>query len=366
MPDIWPRRNLGLADYWGRSVEARINGIDEALLGAKGSASGLERYSVASLSDMSKMASRLTAAGKALDVRRAEIAALAEQVSKAVLASPNYFAVSTRATGFSLAKGWKTVATIPIPRPAGKTRLDVAVQGVTQVTPPPNNGGSSVGREGYRWPFSPSLTSPTGGEFGDRSEWNLPYHNGQDFTVPIGTPIYAAFDGKVITKGYYSDYGNYIRIQHPSIDGHSVWTGYAHMNVPSPLAVGAQVYRGQQIGTSGNTGFVTGPHLHWETSVDGVRINPRTFMAGLGADVEADPGGEWNQVPRARFLINGTASVEYRAVPGSNQITHWSVSGASLPAAPATTSVQLQVWSPAATAATSLNAATVTATGGFI
>lgn len=87
-------------------------------------------------------------------------------------------------------------------------------------------------------------------------------HNGVDFGMPIGSPLYAAAGGTVIiskNSGYNGGYGNYVVIQHPN----NTQTVYGHMNY-TVVSVGQVVTQGQQIGYSGNSGKSTGPHLHFE------------------------------------------------------------------------------------------------------
>lgn len=86
-------------------------------------------------------------------------------------------------------------------------------------------------------------------------------HNGMDISAPLGTPIYAASDGRVVRtdhNGTYYQYGRYILIDH----GNNLSTLYAHLSGYA-VSVGQSVTKGQLIGYVGNTGFVTGPHLHF-------------------------------------------------------------------------------------------------------
>lgn len=101
--------------------------------------------------------------------------------------------------------------------------------------------------------------------FGDRDDpfnpGNLETHKGMDFADSIGTPIFAAQDGEVIasmTTANSGGFGEYIVIKHS--DGN--YTGYAHLSERMKV-VGANVSKGQQIGTMGSTGQSTGSHLHF-------------------------------------------------------------------------------------------------------
>ena len=99
------------------------------------------------------------------------------------------------------------------------------------------------------------------------------YHSGIDFPVPIGTPLRAANAGRIVLARKLTTTGNTIIIDH----GMNVFSAYAHM---SELAVkeGDIVKRGQSIGKSGNTGFTTGPHLHFTISIGTTFVNPYIFM----------------------------------------------------------------------------------------
>lgn len=94
-------------------------------------------------------------------------------------------------------------------------------------------------------------------------------HTGIDLRAYTGTKVYAAKAGTVITSAKSTAYGNYIVINH----GGGEATLYAHLN-KRQVAVGDKVKAGQQIGLSGNTGYSTAPHLHFEIIVDGEYTNP--------------------------------------------------------------------------------------------
>lgn len=88
-------------------------------------------------------------------------------------------------------------------------------------------------------------------------------HNGTDIAAPLGTKVYAAAGGvieRVDYNGWYYQYGRYILINH----GNNITTMYAHLS-QSIVSSGQVVEKGQLIGYVGNTGFSTGPHLHFGT-----------------------------------------------------------------------------------------------------
>ncbi|HLP34781.1 MAG TPA: M23 family metallopeptidase [Amoebophilaceae bacterium] len=101
-------------------------------------------------------------------------------------------------------------------------------------------------------------------------------HKGVDFAAKVGTPIYAAADGHVKTvKSEKKGYGKYVVVEH----GNGFQTLYGHMN--SFLVKEKQrVTRGQQIGTVGNTGDSTAPHLHYTVYYNSNPVNPVDYFVG--------------------------------------------------------------------------------------
>lgn len=103
-------------------------------------------------------------------------------------------------------------------------------------------------------------------------------HAGIDFTCPKGTSIHATANG-TISKVMHSKtgYGRHVIINH----GFGYETLYAHMD-KIEVKEGQKVKRGQHIGTVGNSGASTGPHVHYEVHVNGKRVNPIDYvMDGL-------------------------------------------------------------------------------------
>jgi len=96
-------------------------------------------------------------------------------------------------------------------------------------------------------------------------------HNGVDYVAPMGTPIMAAGDGKVIESAMKGANGNYVVIQHAN----GIVTKYLHLS-KRDVKRGDKVKQGDIVGRLGATGRVTGAHLHYEFVVGGVHRNPRT------------------------------------------------------------------------------------------
>ena len=124
-----------------------------------------------------------------------------------------------------------------------------------------------------RTPVSFTRLSST---FGMRKDPVLGYtrlHKGVDYAAPTGTPIHAAGDGTIVFRGTKHGYGNFIAIKNTP----TYTTAYGHMSRFAPgLHVGSHVTQGEVIGYVGQTGFATGPHLHYEVRVDGRPENPLT------------------------------------------------------------------------------------------
>lgn len=109
-------------------------------------------------------------------------------------------------------------------------------------------------------------------------------HKGTDIKVYIGDTIRAAFSGKVrIVRYEAAGYGKYVVIRH----NNGLETVYGHMS-KWLVEENQTVKAGQPIGLGGNTGRSTGSHLHFETRLCGVAINPTTFFDFVNQDVVAD------------------------------------------------------------------------------
>lgn len=99
-------------------------------------------------------------------------------------------------------------------------------------------------------------------------------HKGVDFAAPAGTPVHAAGDGKVAVAGRQNGYGNVVVLQHAG----AYSTLYAHFSrFAAGVRPGAHVAQGDVIGYVGQTGWATGPHLHYEFRVNNEQRNPLTI-----------------------------------------------------------------------------------------
>jgi murein DD-endopeptidase MepM/ murein hydrolase activator NlpD len=98
------------------------------------------------------------------------------------------------------------------------------------------------------------------------------FHYGMDFTASIGTDVFATGNGVVKSAEREVGYGNTITIDH----GFGYETYYAHLS-KIKVKVGQKIKRGDVIGLVGNTGTSTAPHLHYEVSKNGTKVNPQNY-----------------------------------------------------------------------------------------
>ena len=122
----------------------------------------------------------------------------------------------------------------------------------------------------FLWPIGDNRHITSG--FGNRKIALYGYerlHTGVDINTAIGTPVTAIAGGTVIVSVYDGGWGDYIMINH----GNNQISLYAHLDSRS-VARGDTVTPGQQIGTTGNSGISSGPHLHFELRENGKSVNP--------------------------------------------------------------------------------------------
>jgi murein DD-endopeptidase MepM/ murein hydrolase activator NlpD len=141
-----------------------------------------------------------------------------------------------------------------------------------------NERAREVGRLAHNRPpmwtasFLKPRTSVITSEFGSGRLFNgqvTARHLGVDFRGAVGDPVRAANRGVVALVDNFFLAGNVVYIDH----GGGVVTAYFHLSKPL-VATGDRVRRGQEIGLVGNTGRVTGPHLHWAARYGAITVNP--------------------------------------------------------------------------------------------
>lgn len=177
-----------------------------------------------------------------------------------LLSTERYFSKFTEKAAAALAQALPSTPetarpTHHKPQPPAYAREDSYTPDFALLFPLP--GGSCTKTSGYGW-----RADPMGGGGTD-------FHLGNDLAAATGTPVLAAADGVVRVAGKHASYGNYLRVLHADGDE----TLYAHMQYLF-VGAGAVVTAGQILGTVGETGNATGPHLHFEILHKGLRYDP--------------------------------------------------------------------------------------------
>jgi murein DD-endopeptidase MepM/ murein hydrolase activator NlpD len=227
-------------------------------------------------------------------------------------APPHAYYLGHRVMVVRLDKGWMAVVGIPLSARPGRHTLEVRdgsgtnvdfevrdkayeTQRITltdqRMVEPPADVLERIKKEAARidaafahWsepaalqlPFHLPIGGVQSSSFGLRRVFNglaRNPHSGMDIAAPLGTPVKAPSDGRVIETGNYYFNGNSIFLDH----GQGVVTMYCHL---SKILVrkGQAVRRGDVIGAVGMTGRVTGPHLHWTVSLNDARVDPALFL----------------------------------------------------------------------------------------
>lgn len=123
------------------------------------------------------------------------------------------------------------------------------------------------------WPVRGGWISSPFGPRPDPFTGRPGFHPGVDIAAPIGTPVRAMAAGIVIFAGMDGGFGRMVKI----FDGHSEVTLYGHLSARY-VHVDEVVDKGQLLGRVGDTGYSTGPHLHFEVLLHGTPINPIGFL----------------------------------------------------------------------------------------
>lgn len=214
---------------------------------------------------------------------------------------------------YPIAGGFRALAALPVETPPGEVAVAVRVNGAPDlqatlaveephfaetelavapkfIEPPPEARrrmkrdqaafnkafAQPFGPPRFDGPFARPLEAELTGRFGDRRLFNArkqSQHYGDDLSGAMGAPIAAANDGKVVlVRDCYAS-GRSVVISH----GVGLFTVYFHLS-RFEVKPGAEVRRGERIGLVGNTGRVTGPHLHWGTKVGDLYVDPESIL----------------------------------------------------------------------------------------
>ena len=159
------------------------------------------------------------------------------------------------------------------PNPADIKRIDneLAIQIKAYRTFSPNTPSNLL--------LDKPVNGPLSSKFGVRRFFNGEERNphaGLDFAVPAGTPIKTPAAGKVILIGNYFFNGNTVFVDH----GQGFISMFCHMS-KIDTKVGQQLARGDVLGKVGSTGRATGPHMHWNVSLNDARVDPAIFIGAF-------------------------------------------------------------------------------------
>lgn len=256
---------------------ARVGGVTAlAGLAATGVGEGIKMFSGSKQGDLTnKFANAISSAGQA-----GGTAALSFLVPGLQAAAPFITGAAALAGGIY---GFAT----------GGEPSSVGMGGMSDTT-----GASALNR-----PVQSGEISAYYGEKG--SVWRAGYHKGTDFAVPIGTNVYAAAAGKVIavqtTEGT-NDFGLHVKLDH----GNGYETIYAHLSQVL-VKIGDEVQKGQLIGKSGESGRVTGPHLHFEVRKNGAAVDPGALVSGGIVSGSSSGQGSSEGLGQGKSQKNGAA-----------------------------------------------------------
>ncbi|WP_051822279.1 peptidoglycan DD-metalloendopeptidase family protein [Desulfonatronum thiodismutans] len=157
--------------------------------------------------------------------------------------------------------------------------------GVVPEHPGSVDGLSPTGNIDSPSPILPPMHWPLEGRVSSGFGWRRDpftgeqaWHSGVDMVAPKGTPIGAAWDGRVVFVGQRGGYGNMVVLEHAG-----GWRSYYAHNDGNTVKVGDKIQAGQQIATVGSTGRSTGPHLHFEVRQGATAWNPKQIRDRLEA-----------------------------------------------------------------------------------
>ena len=131
--------------------------------------------------------------------------------------------------------------------------------------------------EKFGWPLDPPVVVTDVYGYSRETGTSVISHKGTDLRAATGTPVYAMNDGMVRFSKFLETYGNTVVLDH----GVGLQTIYMHLESIN-VKVGESVVRRQEIGKSGDTGYVLGPHLHLTVRIWGISVDPMKFMELFG------------------------------------------------------------------------------------
>jgi murein DD-endopeptidase MepM/ murein hydrolase activator NlpD len=175
---------------------------------------------------------------------------------------------------------------LPLPKDGIASRFDALLHGLKVRLEEHDTLSRTITMLPLRQPLAGQLEITS--SYGARKDpfgmgWAL--HPGIDLRAEEGTTVRATASGKVVTAGFAGGYGNMVEIDH----GEGISTRYGHLSAIL-ISDGQFVAAGTPIGRVGSTGRSTGPHLHYETRVDGEPVDPLRFLNSSDMLVAANGG----------------------------------------------------------------------------
>jgi murein DD-endopeptidase MepM/ murein hydrolase activator NlpD len=163
---------------------------------------------------------------------------------------------------------------VPVKLPAAGQSFERAVNAVSITRAYDDKLGAALVNVPLHAPVTGEIdeTSPFGVRV-DPFQHVAAMHTGIDFRGEMGEPIHATAAGTVTIAGWSGGYGNMVEVNH----GNGLATRYGHLS-RIDVTVGQSIRMGQVIGRLGSTGRSTGPHVHYETRVNGEAVNPAKFL----------------------------------------------------------------------------------------
>lgn len=163
---------------------------------------------------------------------------------------------------------------VPVRLSANSSAFDRQLHRVSLSRAQADNLTRMLAQVPYRKPVAGPVEFSSG--FGVRSDPFLgrpAMHTGLDFRASTGEPVRATASGRVIKAGWHGGYGRLVEVDH----GNGLTTRYGHLSAIN-VKMGEHIRIGQTLGEVGSTGRSTGPHLHYETRIDGEAVDPQRFL----------------------------------------------------------------------------------------
>ncbi len=266
----------GTALFWAHAWHVRrVGGVTgQAAPAVQQEAREVQKLASSSHQTIGRLArevGRLTAQTSQLDAMGARLSQLAgvpvSSLGSAVVA-PLQVATHAAGTGQDVSVASLQVLAAELKQQLGQRQMELAAltqvlaaHAVRTMTTP---GGWPVRGGWISSPFGPRPDPFTG---------RPGFHPGVDIAAPVGTPVHAMAAGIVIFAQTDGGFGRLVKV----FDGHGEVTMYAHLSADY-VHTGEIVHKGMLIGRVGDTGYSTGPHLHFEVMLHGVPINPIGFL----------------------------------------------------------------------------------------